>query len=233
MSQVPLRIVSYNIHACVGTDGIFVPGRIVQLLDSLNADFIALQEMEDRIVDGMLLSERLSNRLGMHAYPGPTLQRGDAGYGNLLLARPEAADITRHELSVLGREPRGIIEADFRLNGKLVRIFVTHLGLSIAERRKQLDMLSSIIGRDGPDLSLLAADFNEWLPASASPMFRQLGRHFEVSTRQRTFPSRLPVLALDRIWVTPSSAFRSSRVVRSKLARQASDHLPLVCDFAL
>ena len=231
MSRVSLRIASYNVHACVGTDGIFSPGRIVQLLGSLNADFIALQEVENRIVDGMLVSEQLSNRLGMHAYPGPTLQRGDADYGNLLLARPEAAAITRHELSVLGREPRGIIEADFRLDGKLMRIFVTHLGLSGAERRKQLDMLGSIIGRGGPDLSLLAADFNEWLPAS--PMIRQLGRHFEVSTRQRTFPSRLPLLALDRIWVTPSSAFRSSRVVRSKLARQASDHLPLVCDFAL
>jgi endonuclease/exonuclease/phosphatase family metal-dependent hydrolase len=223
-----LRIVSYNVHACVGSDGRFAPERIADLLAALDADFVALQEVEDRDVGGTPVSAFLARRLGMHAYPGPTLERRDADYGNLLLAKPEATAVTRHEISVPGREPRGIIEADFRAHDVTLRLFVTHLGLSGAERKKQLDLLLTVIGREGADVLVLAADFNEWAPAAG--LHRKLGRHFGTSTRHKTFPAPLPVLSLDRIYVSPKQALKSSRAERSTLARNASDHLPVVCD---
>lgn len=226
-----MRIVSYNVHACVGSDGRFAPERIGDVLAALNADFVALQEVEDREVGGIPVSEFLARRLGMHAYPGPTLKRRDADYGNLLLAKPEASAITRHEISVPGREPRGIIEADFRTHDVQLRLFVTHLGLSGAERKKQLDLLLGVIDREDADVLVLAADFNEWAPAAG--LHRQLGRRFGTSTRHKTFPAPLPVLGLDRIYVSPKQALRSSRVERSTLVRNASDHLPVVCDLAL
>ncbi len=226
-----MRIVSYNVHACIGSDGRFAPDRIGDVLDSLDADLIALQEVEDRLVDGRPVTELLADRLGMHAYPGPTLKRSDADYGNLLLARPAADNILRHEISVPEREPRGIIEADFSLDDTQLRMFVTHLGLSGAERRMQLDLLLSVLERDGADLRVLAADFNEWFPIGR--LHRRLGRGFGTSTRHKTFPAPLPVLSLDRIYVSPATALKSSRIERSTLARNASDHLPVVCDIAI
>lgn len=194
----------------------------------MDADLIALQEVEDRIVDGRSVTALLADRLGMHAYPGPTFKRSDADYGNLLLARPAADAVMRHEISVARREPRGIIEADFGLNHTQLRMFVTHLGLSGAERRKQLDLLLSVIDRDGADVRVLAADFNEWFPLGR--LHQRLGRGFGRSTRHKTFPAPLPVLSLDRIYVAPAAALKSSRIERSKLARNASDHLPIVCE---
>jgi len=224
-----LRIVSYNVHACIGTDGTFSPQRVSRVLEQLAPDFVALQEVEDRDVDGKPVSAFLADRLGMHAYRGPTLVRGDSDYGNLLLAGRNAKTIVRHEIAVAGREPRGVIEADFRLGLKTLRILVTHLGLSAAERRKQVDQLLAIASSSGSDLVILAADFNEWLPAGH--VHRRLARHFAAGTRAKTFPSRLPCLALDRIYVTPAPDTElGCRVERSALTRLASDHLPLVCD---
>jgi endonuclease/exonuclease/phosphatase family metal-dependent hydrolase len=226
-----LRVVSYNVHACIGSDGKFAPDRIADVLALLDADLVALQEVEDRIVDGRPVTELLADRLGMHAYSGPTLKRSRADYGNLLLARPAADAILMHEISVPRREPRGIIEADFGLDDTQLRMFVTHLGLSGAERRKQLDLLLSVMDRDGADVRVLAADFNEWFPIGR--LHRRLGRNFGRSTRHKTFPAPLPVLGLDRIYVAPAAALKSSRVERSKLARNASDHLPVVCELAI
>jgi phospholipase D1/2 len=226
-----LRVASYNVHACVGSDGKFAPERIADVLASLDADLVALQEVEDRLVDGRPVTELLADRLGMHAYPGPTLKRGAADYGNLLLARPAADAVMRHEISVPGREPRGIIEADFGLDDVRLRMFVTHLGLSGAERRKQLDLLLSAIGREGAKVRILAADFNEWFPIGR--FHRRLGSGFGRSTRHKTFPAPLPVLSLDRIYVAPAAALKSSRTERSKLARNASDHLPVICELEL
>jgi phospholipase D1/2 len=223
-----LRVVSYNVHACIGSDGKFAPDRIADVLAALDADLIALQEVENRDVEGRSVVELLADRLGMHAYPGPTLKRSDADYGNLLLARPAAEAVTQHEISVPGREPRGIIEADFGLDDARLRMFVTHLGLSGTERRKQLDLLLSVLERDDTDLRVLAADFNEWFPFGR--LHRRLGRGFGRSTRHKTFPAPLPVLGLDRIYVAPAVALKSSRTERSALARNASDHLPIVAE---
>ena len=223
-----MRIVSYNVHACIGSDGKFAPDRIGDVLESLDADLVALQEVEDRLVDGRPVTELLADRLGMHAYPGPTLQRSDADYGNLLLARPAADSIQRHEISVPRREPRGIIEADFGIEDRQLRMFVTHLGLSGKERRQQLELLLSVIEREDADVRVLAADFNEWFPIGR--FHRRLGRGFGRSTRHKTFPAPLPVLSLDRIYVSPATALKSSRIERSQLARNASDHLPVICE---
>jgi endonuclease/exonuclease/phosphatase family metal-dependent hydrolase len=75
------------------------------------------------------------------------------------------------------------------------------------------------------DVCIVAGDFNEWLPGSRS--LRGLDRHFGVTPRFRTFPSRRPALALDRIWVHPPDALTDVAVHTTPLSRVASDHLPI------
>ena len=231
MSEQRIRIVSYNVHACIGRDQRFAPERIADVLEELNADFVALQEVEDRPYRGMTVTDYLAERLGMHAHRGATLYRGDAHYGNLLLAREPAVEHRLHDLSVGSREPRGAIEADFVTGGGTLRLFVTHLGLRAGERHRQVRRLLGEVERGGADVRVLAGDINEWRPGAAAS--RLLARRLGPSPGLRTFPAVAPAFALDRLYVSPTDAVAERRAVRTPAARRASDHLPLVSDLTL
>lgn len=226
-----LRAVSYNIHACVGRDGRFAPARIVQVLRDLDADIIALQEVEDRSIRGRSVTDYLADELDMHAEAGPTLNRGDNAYGNLLLSRLPVIDARRHDLSVKDREPRGAIEVTYDAGTTRITALATHLGLAAAERKRQVEKLTASMHRHTKDLRILMADFNEWRPGNR--LHRQLSEHYSPSKALRTFPSGAPLLALDRIYVAPHGRIERVHVDRSGVARIASDHLPLVADIRL
>lgn len=230
-SSSRLRIASYNVHACVGLDGRFDPARIARVIEFLDADLVALQEVENRKFKGTVVSHYLAGRLGMLGYPGVTLRREEAEYGNLLLAKHEAEAVMLHDISVPGAEPRGCIEADFVIGERRLRLFATHLGLRATERLNQVRQLTPALLRDGADVRILAGDINEWRPIARASvaLHRVLGQ----GSRQRTFPARAPVLALDRIYVQPRRVVRKARALRTRDSRVASDHLPLICDVSL
>ncbi len=177
------------------------------------------------------MSEYLARSLGMHAYRGATLKREDAHYGNLLLSRVPAAATCMHDISVPGREPRGIIEAGYNLSGRRVRVLVTHFGLKGAERRKQVRDLLRVIDGGNPDVDVLLGDFNEWRPVSY--VVSALKKRFGAVPRRGTWPAGRPLLPLDSICIAPDAVRRSVHVVNSTGARRASDHLPMVCDVEL
>lgn len=232
MSGSPrLRIVSYNVHGCVGTDRVFSPERIAAVLAALQPDVVALQEVESRLFKGQVVEEYLAQRLHMHAYTGPTLSRSDADYGNLLLARTAATSIRTHDISIAGVEPRGAIEAHFKIGHGHVRVVATHLGLSVSERSKQVQQLLSDINFGDADVDVVAGDVNEWRPF-ARPL-RLLQAAFGCASGVRSFPARFPLFALDRIYVSPAIAAGPVQTDKSQACRVASDHLPLVCDIAI
>jgi endonuclease/exonuclease/phosphatase family metal-dependent hydrolase len=72
---------------------------------------------------------------------------------------------------------------------------------------------------------VVLGDINEWLPLSRP--LRWLNELLGHSPRERTFPSRWPLFALDRVWVRPRHALLAFGAHRSPLAVQASDHLPV------
>lgn len=226
-----LRIVSYNVHACVGRDGRFMPERIANVMESLGADFYALQEVEDRPYAGTTVSRFLCSRLDMQAYRGVTLRRQDADYGNLLLTRHAAQSVTLHDISVRGGEPRGCIEADFNIGRRRLRLFATHFGLRAGERLEQVRQLAPFLERDDADLRVLAGDINEWRPVGR--VLRKLHRIFTPAPRRHTFPSYLPAVALDRVYVSPMAAMTNLSAASTGECRVASDHLPLICDLSL
>lgn len=226
-----LRFVTYNVHACIGMDGVFSPVRICSILARLEADFIGIQEFEDRDFDGEPVSDYLARSLGMHVYRGPTLRRGDAHYGNLLLSGGRAIATRMHDISVPGREPRGVIECEYDFKGQRIRVLVSHFGLRGRERRRQVDELAAIARDNKADVDVLMGDFNEWRPASHT--MRVLKRQFGTVLRRRSWPSRRPLLSLDGICVSPAAVELSHGVARTPATRQASDHLPVVCDVFL
>jgi endonuclease/exonuclease/phosphatase family metal-dependent hydrolase len=221
-----ITLATYNIHAGVGTDGRFVPERIVRVLQEVDADVFALQEVEHHLIGNIDLLDYLAAETGLTAIAGPTLLRETRHYGNAMLIKPPALDVDRIDLSLPGREPRGAIDAILDCNGLRLRVVATHLGLSPGERRKQVrQLISSFESHESSDISVLTGDLNEWFLWGR--ILRWLRAHFQPTPDLATFPSRFPVFALDHIWLTPVNRLDRIEVHASDLARIASDHLPL------
>ncbi len=154
--------------------------------------------------------------------------RRDAHYGNLLLSRFPVISTSRHDISTPGREPRGVIDAELSVRGTRVRILATHLGLAMRERVQQMNALMRLLDNapeaDSDIPTVLLGDFNEWRPFA--PSLRRLERMFSDIAALRSFPSRLPLLAFDRVMVR-GLKLMSSDTHRQAPARHASDHLPV------
>ncbi len=221
------HVASYNIHRCVGTDGRDDPDRIAAVLRELDAEAIGLQEVDSGYFGsrGVDQGEHLAQATGLTVVRGPTLIEHRGSYGNALLTRRPVLAVRRYELAIAGREPRGALDVDLDFDGEVVRVIVTHFGLRRRERHQQIRRLLPILSQHPCRLLVLIGDFNEWVPAGRP--LRLLDECLGRSRPARTFPSRFPVLALDRIWVQPASALRAFGAHTSALARIASDHLPV------
>lgn len=228
-----LRVVSYNIHRCVGTDGLKRPIRVAKVLRELEADVIGLQEVDSQpgAASDSVQLDYLADALGLIAVPGPTIHRHDGTYGNAMLTRQPVLAVRELELTVCRREPRGALDVDLDCGDEILRVIVTHLGLCAKERRVQVRRLMDALGQPPARRVIVCGDINEWFTVGRPLrwLHARLGRAGTV----RTFPSFLPVLALDRIWVSPSESVTSLFAHRTRAARCASDHLPLVADLHL
>ena len=228
-----LTFASYNIHSCFGTDRKYQPERVRDVLAAIDADVVGLQEVDLRLlVDGRHQLAFLTDSLAMGAVAGPNFHDHRGHFGNALLTRLPVLQSRRIDLSVRRFEPRGALDVVLDFDGLPLRVVVTHLGLSAAERRLQVRRLLHALDEVNAHLPVVVmGDFNEWKPTGGA--LRGLNRRFGATLAPRTFPSRFPLLPLDRLWVWPPAAVRRIGVFRwPPLTRQASDHLPLRADLA-
>lgn len=229
-----IRVASYNIHRCVGTDRRCDPPRIAAVLQELDCDVLGLQEVDNSpgpAATSMQL-EYLARATGMSAVAGLRIVRHMGHYGNALLTRHRVLGVRRHDLSFSWREPRGALDVDLDIGGIESRVLVTHLGLTPGERRHQMRKVLTLVSETPEDRPLaLLGDINEWLPMGRP--VRWLHALFGSPPAVRTFPAGCPMLALDRIWARPRGSLRAVRAHRSAAARAASDHLPVVAEWSL
>lgn len=223
-----LRLASYNIHGGIGADGRLDLDRILAVLRQLDCDVIALQEVVSTPAYGQL--DALAAGIGGTGIAGPTLLRAGGHYGNAVLSRLPVLAVRRLDLSVPRREPRGALLVDLDAGGDRIRVTSTHLGLRPKERRIQIRRLLGALPEQGVGLSVLMGDINEWF-LWGRPL-RWLHARFGHAPGRPTFPSALPLLALDRIWVQPGPALRRVWVYGTPLTRAASDHLPILAEVA-
>lgn len=225
--MISLALASYNIHRCFGTDGRYAPERTAEVIDALDADVVGLQEVDMRLlVDGRAQLDFLAATLSFDAVAGPNIKGRRGKFGNALLTRWPVRNVRRADLSVRHYEPRGAIVTELDIAGQVLRVVVTHLGLNAAERRLQVRHLLSALDDEGCDVpTIIMGDFNEWRPTRGA--LRAIDRRFGLSLMPRTFPSRLPLLPLDRIWAWPGAGLKRLSVYATPLSRITSDHLPL------
>ncbi len=221
---------TYNIHRCVGRDGVHSPDRVRQVLGEFAADIIALQEFDNRARHQKpdIAPEDFSAPLGMNCIAQATIADPDGGYqGNVLLTRHRVADVRHVDLGRSGSETRRALLCLIDMpEGALVAV-ATHLGLSAAGRRRQARVLvDAVEAFAGDHPIIMLGDFNEWLPVGGCHSI--LARRFDGGARPRTFPVWAPFLPLDRIWVGGGLELDEARVHHSAASAMASDHLPLV-----
>jgi len=231
------RIASYNIRSCLGLDGRTDPGRIADIINIFDADIVALQEVASQL--GVTGDTRqlnvLAEKTGFQAIPGPALIRPDSPCGTALLHRLPGLNVRHVDLSQPGREPRGALDVEFVFQELSVRIISTHLGLRSYERRAQCQRLLELLADDHQSaLTILTGDINEWWPWSRT--IRKIGTHFDRTQLSApvTFPARLPLLALDRLWLKSETAhIMDLWSLKTPATTIASDHLPLLADIAI
>jgi len=236
-----MRLVSYNIHKGIGgRDRRYNLARIGEVIRALEPDLICLQEVTQNARrthhhdQPLMLAEQLAAtahlfQINVHYRTG--------GYGNLLLSRWPFHRHHQVSLRLGRRKPRGaqmvVVETD---DGPL-HLSNLHLGLAEKERHWQVNhLLHHPLFRQSSHLpTLIVGDCNDWRNTLAAGPFAW--HEFEQITGPpshfRSFPAFLTVLSLDKAFHRGGVVIRHAHVVRSALARRASDHLPLVIDFHL
>ncbi|GGD62699.1 endonuclease [Erythrobacter arachoides] len=220
-----LTFASYNIHKAVGMDRRRDPGRILSVIGELAADVVALQEVDLRLgTRAGVLDRHAIDELGYQIASKPTRPASLGWHGNALLVR-KGIDVLEVEADDLPRiEPRGAVRARITAQGHEIWVTGMHLDLSGLRRKRQFAHVCNASRAPGLP-AVMMGDCNEWL----RPIGGELGlaAHWSVVDPGSSFPSRRPVLALDRLMHTPHWHMVETGVHSTPLSRQASDHLPI------
>jgi endonuclease/exonuclease/phosphatase family metal-dependent hydrolase len=228
-----LRIVTYNVHKCRGLDGRTSATRVAGVLQEVDADVIALQEVLGH------QAEAISKELELPYVLGENRKHRGYAYGNVVLSRLPIRMMHNYDLSVRGREERGCLRADIQLDSTLLHVFNVHLGTALIERRHQGRKLIApeLLNDDGIQAPrVVLGDFNEWTRGLATRLLRSHLQSADLRShlrRSRTYPGFFPFLHLDHIYYDPALCLERLELHRSRKALVASDHLPLFGDFVL
>ncbi len=238
-----LRMLTYNVHGCVGLDGKTSPDRIARVIARQGADVVALQEIDvGRNRSGKIdQAERIARKLGMTFHFQSSLSLEEGKYGNAILSRYPLKMIRMDALPRLKArrlfEPRGALWVEIDVSGIKVNLITSHLSLWPAERLLQAEALL------GPDWAgsaacrvpvVLCGDFNA-NPRSIvckriSCKLRDAQLIVESHKPKSTWLASHPFSRIDHFFVSPDIEVMSIAVPTTELDRIASDHLPLVVD---
>lgn len=230
-----ITFASYNIHKAVGLDRRRDPERILTVLKEINADIVALQEVDRRYGRRMAVLPLDAIHGGTDYVPVPLSMKPDSlgWHGNAILVRKgiELVEAAPVPLPVL--EPRGAIRADLLVEGRRLRVIGMHLDLSGLRRRHQIrSVLAHCSDCSERVPTVMMGDLNEW--AQHGGCLREFaGGAWQVLAPGRSFPSRRPMAPLDRIVASQDWEVAGTHVHHSPLSAVGSDHLPVCASLVL
>ena len=241
-----LRLLTWNVHRCLGLDGRLSTKRIADVIADAAPDIVALQEVDvmRRRTGHVDQAEAIAQALGMNSHFHNNLRVMEEQYGDAILTELPSRLVHSGRLPALpglrAIEPRGALWAQIDLDGVPLNIINTHLSLIARERRSQTDCLMGLEWLGAPDCAgaaILLGDFN-LVPRSRvyhrlTKQFNDVQRAPGLGRTQPTFPAGFPVFRIDHVFTRGPIAVKRVDVIRNKITRVASDHLPLVVDLEI
>ncbi|WP_062112354.1 endonuclease/exonuclease/phosphatase family protein [Aureimonas sp. AU40] len=225
--RAALRVATWNIHGFLGEGRRPDFERTLRLLRVIDADLLALQEVDARthLRREPFAFERLREALGDHCVEARLFGPPGRDYGQLLWSRYPLEQAEVHLLPGPGFEPRAVIEAVAATPLGPVRVLATHFGLRPAARRRQAAFLAQLV-RPG-ETSLTMGDLNEWRPSGVVDW--TLRAVLPLAVQPVSWPAKRPLVPMDRLYASADLALVHAEAFRA--AAPASDHLPVVAEF--
>ncbi|HUZ13834.1 MAG TPA: endonuclease/exonuclease/phosphatase family protein [Caulobacteraceae bacterium] len=241
-----VRILTYNVHRCIGVDRRLDLARVAEVIAAQAPDIVALQELDvgRARTGGVDQAHRLAQRLGMAFHFNAAFTVEAESYGDAILTvlpqRLVKAGAVPRDPKFSRLEARGALWVEVEVAGVPMQVINTHLGLLPREQQMQAAALAGDdwLGAAPPAAPLaLVGDFNATARTVVYRTFRarlvEARRAARLSRPAPTFPSSLPILAIDHVFVNAKIVVEAVRTPLDPLSRVASDHLPLVVDFHL
>lgn len=239
-----MKLLTWNIHKGIGgVDRRYAPGRITEVLKHYDADIVLLQEVDDGVPRSG--GDRQVDLIGdVLDYPhrafGSNVCLKTGCYGNATLSRFPIVRQNNLCLTFPLKKARGalitVLDAQVGRHRYTLHVVNVHLGLSGMERRWQARRLlnsAALSALDGSSRIVIAGDMNDWTRLLGQA-FRRSGFRCVTGSGSKaslTFPAWAPLGALDRVFVRGGLAESQHYAARMALARQASDHLPVIVEF--
>lgn len=246
IKQKSLRIMTYNVHSCIGMDGKVSPERIARVIARYEPDVVTLQELDvKKIRTGTVdQAHHIAEMLEMEFHFHPAIHIEEERYGDAILThlpmKLVKADILPKISGSPSFEPRGAIWVQIEVNGKVIQVLNTHLDVRSRPRRAQLEALlgADWLGHsDCNGMTVFCGDFNT-LPSST--LYRQISEKFKDTQQKRskgsprgTFFTRFPSARIDYIFVDQTTEVITTYAPNTELTRIASDHLPLITELQI
>lgn len=224
-----IRIASYNIRKSVGLDYRRDAPRVLSVLSAINADVVALQEVDRRFGSrASSIPHGLLDDSGLKPVSESPRAQSIGWHGNAILVRREAEVTATRALDLPGMEPRGAVLVEMALPTARLRVVGLHLSLLKRDRRAQVghiaDFLASL-----PDMpTLIMGDFNEW--SRTGQNLNALNGRFTVHTPGKSYPTIRPVVGLDKFALSHDLTIEKGGVHDCPASRRASDHKPIWAD---
>ncbi|MEE9433853.1 MAG: endonuclease/exonuclease/phosphatase family protein [Sphingorhabdus sp.] len=223
-----IKVATYNIRKCVGLDRKRNPQRIIDVLNEIDADIIALQEADHRFGarDSCLPAQLIEDETPWKPVPLGVRPKGIGWHGNAILVRENFAIRDARPLDLPMLEPRGAVVAEIETAHGPMRVIGAHLDISGLWRRRQIKAMLAYLDNAPRHIpTVIMGDFNQWSNRGALSEFAF--HHHRILKTPKSFHTTKPVAKLDRIIVCQHLSASDVGCHDSALAKKASDHLPI------
>jgi endonuclease/exonuclease/phosphatase family metal-dependent hydrolase len=232
-----LRIMTYNVHSCIGMDGKVSPARIARVIARYEPDIVALQELDvQKIRTGTVdQANKIAQLLEMEYHFHPAIHIEEERYGDAILSHLPMKLVKVGILPKISDnssiEPRGAIWVQIEKNGIPIQVINTHLDVRYSARSAQLKALLSTDWLGHPNFQGMAIFCGDLNTLPSSPLYRKINEGLKDTNKKSirgTFSTRFPSARIDYIFVNKSAKIVTTFIPNNQLSRIASDHFPLL-----
>ena len=244
--KIALRVMTYNIHGCIGVDGVANPGKIAAIIADLDVDIVALQEVDvgHSTRENRNQAQMIAGVLGVEHVYFPVEQEGLRRFGLAVLSRFPIVRFDQVRLPnvypLLNPRKRGALRTRIETPVGPIKLINTHLSLFRLERRLQLKALMAgdkLAAGPADEPVVFCGDLNS---GPSSETYKQVSHLLtDVQTAsnsgplEATFHAKGPFFRIDHIFVSSHFKPLKTEVRKTDDTTAASDHLPLVVDLEL